>query len=36
MDMSHTPDPSHLPDDDSVYAGLLGSDDSQWAFGTAF
>ena len=34
--MNHTPDPSHLPDDDSVYAGLLGSDDSQWAFGTDF
>jgi ring-1,2-phenylacetyl-CoA epoxidase subunit PaaC len=34
--MSHTPDPSHLPDDDSVYDGLLGSDDSQWAFGTDF
>lgn len=32
----HTPDPSHLPDHDSVYDGLLGSDDSQWAFGTDF
>ena len=34
--MSHTPDPSHLPEHDSVYDGLLGSDDSQWAFGTDF
>ena len=34
--MNHTPDPSHLPDHDSVYAGLLGGDDSQWAFGTDF
>jgi ring-1,2-phenylacetyl-CoA epoxidase subunit PaaC len=32
----HTPDPSHLPDHDSVYDGLLGGDDSQWAFGTDF
>ena len=36
MTMSHTPDPSHLPDHDSVYDGLLGGDDSQWAFGTDF
>jgi ring-1,2-phenylacetyl-CoA epoxidase subunit PaaC len=34
--MNHTPDPSHLPDHDSVYDGLLGGDDSQWAFGTDF
>jgi ring-1,2-phenylacetyl-CoA epoxidase subunit PaaC len=34
--MNHTPDPSHLPDDDSVYEGLLVGDDSQWAFGTDF
>lgn len=36
MDMN-TPDPSHLPDDASVYdEELLVSDDSQWAFGTDF
>jgi ring-1,2-phenylacetyl-CoA epoxidase subunit PaaC len=35
MEMN-TPDPSHLPEHDSVYDGLLGSDDSQWAFGTDF
>ena len=34
--MNSSPDPSHLPDHDSVYDGLLGSDDSQWAFGTDF
>jgi ring-1,2-phenylacetyl-CoA epoxidase subunit PaaC len=34
--MNHTPDPSHVPDHDSVYDGLLGGDDSQWAFGTDF
>jgi ring-1,2-phenylacetyl-CoA epoxidase subunit PaaC len=34
--MPSTPDPSHLPDHDSVYDGLLGSDDSHWAFGTDF
>ncbi|MCW2765036.1 MAG: paaI [Nocardioides sp.] len=34
--MNSTPDPSHLPDHDSVYDGLLGSDDSHWAFGTDF
>ncbi len=33
--MSHAaPDPSH--EHGSVYDGLLGSDDSQWAFGTDF
>ncbi len=26
----------HETDHDSAYAGLLGSDDSQWAFGTSF
>ncbi|MCW2794577.1 1,2-phenylacetyl-CoA epoxidase subunit PaaC [Nocardioides sp.] len=31
-----TPDPSHVPDHDSVYDGLLGGDDSHWAFGTDF
>ncbi len=31
-----TPDPSHAPLHESVYDGLLGSDDSQWAFGTDF
>ncbi|AXT85998.1 phenylacetate-CoA oxygenase subunit PaaI [Aeromicrobium sp. A1-2] len=34
--MNHTPDPSHVSDHDSVYDGLLGGDDSQWAFGTDF
>jgi ring-1,2-phenylacetyl-CoA epoxidase subunit PaaC len=34
--MNKTPDPSHLPDHDSVYDGLLGGDASQWAFGTDF
>jgi ring-1,2-phenylacetyl-CoA epoxidase subunit PaaC len=33
---STTPDPSHVPDHDSVYDGLLGGDASQWAFGTDF
>ena len=31
-----TPDPSHAPLHESVYDGLPGSDDSQWAFGTDF
>ena len=32
--MDHTGD--HDTDHDSVYDGLLGSGDSQWAFGTDF
>jgi ring-1,2-phenylacetyl-CoA epoxidase subunit PaaC len=34
--MTPTPDPSHLPEHDSVYDGLLGSEVSHWAFGTDF
>ncbi|MGA8987359.1 1,2-phenylacetyl-CoA epoxidase subunit PaaC [Aeromicrobium sp.] len=34
--MNQTPDPSHVPEHDSVYDGLLVGDDSQWAFGTDF
>jgi ring-1,2-phenylacetyl-CoA epoxidase subunit PaaC len=31
-----TPDPSHAPQHESVYDGLLVGDDAQWAFGTDF
>jgi ring-1,2-phenylacetyl-CoA epoxidase subunit PaaC len=32
----NTPDPSHAPENDSIYEGLVVDNDSRWAFGTDF
>src|SRR4029450_11921359 len=35
-DTMNTPDPSHAPENDSIYEGLVVDNDSRWAFGTDF